>query len=178
MQQFDNQITQLVVNRRNAVGDAYFHFMTTLANKEFMVVTIIGVVLLIGFLFKQWKTALSYGIAIVLGNLVLNPILKELFQRSRPAEALRMVAEASYSFPSGHSFAAGMIYPLITYFFIRSTNLSKHSTLVTSILVLVMVSICFSRIYLGVHYFTDVVAGFSLGLSCYYLSRYVFEKYL
>lgn len=178
VQAFDTSITHFVVDQRNTVADAYFNFVTTLANEEFMTVVIISFVLLIGFHFKEWKTALSYGIAIVLGNLVLNPILKELIQRSRPDEALRMVSETTYSFPSGHSFASGMIYPLITYFFLRSTKLGKHTTLVNSILVLVMVSICFSRIYLGVHYFTDVIAGFSLGLFCYYLTRHVFENTL
>lgn len=177
VQQFDLQITHFVVNQRNTVTDIYFHFVTILANAEFLAIVVIAAILMIGFLFKQWKLALAYGLAVILGNLVLNPVLKEIFQRSRPDEALRMVAEASYSFPSGHSFATGMIYPLFADFLLRSTNLSKHSTLIQFILILVMVSIGLSRIYLGVHYFTDVIAGFSLGFSFYCLTRFVLEKY-
>lgn len=174
--QSDLAVTKFVFNLRSTIGDAYFLAMTSFGNVEFVVVFVVATVLFIALALRKWKTALVYGVTVAIGNLGLNPAVKDLFQRARPDQAIWMVVESSYSFPSGHSFVAGMIYPLFVYLLLRHTKLSRYSTTVYVVLVLLVLSIAFSRIYLGVHYLTDVVAGLSLGYSFHYVSRFALNK--
>ncbi len=85
---------------------------------------------------------------------------KPHYQRARP-DLFKYYDASSFSFPSGHSIIAVAFYGLLFYFLIR--NIKKHlGYSMTGAFVFVNL-IGFSRIYLGVHYFTDVVAGFALG---------------
>lgn len=176
LNRLDLAITELVFKQRSPIGDAYFLSMTHLGDKEFVTMFTVGAVLLIALALRKWKTALLYGITIAIGNLWLNPALKDLFQRVRPDETIWMVVEESFSFPSGHSFVAGTVYPLLVDVLLRNTKLSRYSAIVYAILALLVFSIAFSRIYLGVHFLTDVLGGLSLGFSFQYLTRFVLEK--
>ena len=110
----------------------------------------------------------------VLTNLVtitvLNQVFKFILQRPRP-EGYRLIAESGYSFPSGHSMVSmafyGFLIYLIYYYF---KNKHLKWTLIT-ILGILIVLIGLSRIYLGVHYTSDVCAGFVFSLA--YLILYI-----
>lgn len=111
---------------------------------------------------------------LVLSNLcivtVLNQILKFILHRPRPSE-FQIITETGYSFPSGHSMVSMAFYGLFIYLIYKNvTNKYLKWTLIT-LLSLLILSIGFSRIYVGVHYFTDVVGGFLLGLA--YLIIYI-----
>lgn len=176
--EWDLQFSQFIYNLRLPLMDSLFKAVTTLANPGFVVITTIAMILISGFFLKKWKIALTYAVALVLGNLVVNPFIKNIFDRARPDQSNWLVLADSYSFPSGHSFAASMIYPLLVYILMRYTSLSKYSKIIKPLLVVLVIAIGFSRIYVGVHYLSDVIAGLSLGLSCYYLTRYVIEAYI
>lgn len=176
--QMDLDFSYFIIGKRNNLADTYFHFMTMLANVNFVLISTIAIILWLTFVLRNWKIALTYSIALVIGNLMLNPFVKGIFQRPRPDETLRLVFADSYSFPSGHSFAAAMIYPLLVYILIRYTKLAKYSNYTYILLPILSLSIAFSRIYLGVHFLSDVIAGLSLGLTFYYLCRYFIEKYI
>lgn len=131
---------------------------------------ILGLItILILILIKNMKIGLS-----VLINLcsvtVLNLVLKSILQRPRPNE-YRMINETGYSFPSGHSMISMAFYGFIIYLIyknIKNKYLKWISIILLSILILM---IGFSRIYLGVHYVSDVLAGFLFSIS--YLIVYI-----
>lgn len=90
----------------------------------------------------------------------LNAVLKLLVQRPRPDEAIRLVAETGFSFPSGHSMAAMAFFGLIVWLVWHYESDRRQRLLLCAAFALVIASVGFSRIYLGVHYASDVVGGF------------------
>lgn len=106
----------------------------------------------------------------LVGVTLINQAIKHIIRRPRP-NVLRLVEEDGYSFPSGHSMVSMAFYGIIIYLVYKNvTNKYLKWTLIT-LLSLLILSIGFSRIYVGVHYFTDVVGGFLLGLA--YLIIYI-----
>lgn len=106
----------------------------------------------------------------LVGVTLINQVIKHIVRRPRP-NVLRLVEEDGYSFPSGHSMVSMAFYGIIIYLVYKNvTNKYLKWTLIT-LLSLLILSIGFSRIYVGVHYFTDVVGGFLLGLA--YLIIYI-----
>lgn len=128
-----------------------------------------GVIALISFatiLFVFIKN-LKIGICIYLNLFLvgaLNQSLKYIIQRPRPNE-LRLIYESGYSFPSGHSMASTAFYGFLIYLIYKKVqNKSLKITLII-LLALLIVAIGVSRIYLGVHYTSDVLGGFLLSIS-------------
>jgi undecaprenyl-diphosphatase len=113
---------------------------------------------------KDYVTSIQI-LASVLGSGVLTLALKVIFERSRPDIVFRLVGAEGYSYPSGHALAGAACYAVLaicSYKFSLNTNIRKFfSALFLAIIFL----IGWSRIYLGVHYFSDVVAGISLGVA-------------
>jgi len=111
--------------------------------------------------YKQRLEALGLFICLI-GEAVLNFLFKNLFERSRP-DLFRVVEEAGYSFPSGHAMVSVCFYGMLTYLIVRHIS-SWHWRLVVITLTLALIAaIGVSRVYLGVHYPTDVVAGYFAG---------------
>jgi len=99
------------------------------------------------------------------GNILLNNILTLFFDRERPSIFEWGTHAASSSFPSGHAMSATVVYGTVAYLLAR---LQKHawSRTITLILAVVMiVLICLTRLYLGVHYPSDVLGGIIIGLA-------------
>ncbi len=106
--------------------------------------------------------------------LALNLVLKELVQRPRP-EGYRLIAESGYSFPSGHSMVAMAFYGLLVWMVWRYERDRFVKALCMGGLSLVIVAVGLSRIYLGVHYASDVIAGFCVSIAwlCAYTRIFV-----
>jgi undecaprenyl-diphosphatase len=107
-----------------------------------------------------WTVAASTG-----GAILINSALKRLFQRQRPQQLRRLIRlPRSHSFPSGHSLMAAATFPIIAHHLTerrgRSAQLTAHSLAGISIL-----SVGFSRVYFGVHFPSDVLAGFAAGIG-------------
>lgn len=93
------------------------------------------------------------------GGMLLNELIKLLFQRSRPVFEQPLVTLASYSFPSGHAAAATVLYGLIAcYAMTRTRSIVARAAVLLGALMLVAL-VAFSRLYLGAHYLSDVLAG-------------------
>ena len=99
------------------------------------------------------------------GGLVLNLILKMGFNRPRPAIFIPEVRAVSSSFPSGHAMSAAIVYGTVAYLAARLHKRRWARVLIMFIALVVILLICISRLYLGVHYPSDVVAGVSIGLA-------------
>lgn len=93
---------------------------------------------------------------------MLNYILKLIFSRTRPID-INIITETGYSFPSGHAMISLAIYGFLAYLLWESDY--KYKKIGVSLLVLLIVLIGISRIYLGVHYTSDVIAGFIVSLG-------------
>lgn len=117
--------------------------------------------LLMAFLF--WVPRLRWEPLLVLvatgGSALLNTVLKNLFRRDRP-DINRLAEEASYSFPSGHSMASFALYGILAYLLWRMIRPLGWRIVMLVLCVLVTLVMGLSRIYLGVHYPSDVIGGY------------------
>ena len=178
----------------------FFSLAEDVFNKEIMNGDIVGYKLVSTFLISDFATPIAkfitnFGGAIILivlalmlfifiknkkigvsiiSNLaiitVLNQLLKRIVQRPRPTE-FRIVEESGYSFPSGHSMVSMAFYGYLIYLiykYVKNKYLKWISIILLSILIC---SIGISRIYLGVHYTSDVLGGFFISIS--YLIIYI-----
>lgn len=121
---------------------------------------VVGAFLL--FRFKHiWETVL---LAISLsGALLLNTFLKVLFQRARP-DIVHLVKAGGYSYPSGHAMVAAAFYGVIGYLlWLNLRNRSKPTWYIVVFTFALILAIGISRIYLGVHFASDVIAGYAAG---------------
>lgn len=138
---------------------------------------IISWVLIVAFIFyrKQWKME-SY---LMLGNLALAGILivtfKNIYQRPRP-EILHLVEEKVFSFPSGHSLAVTIMVGTLIVILSQRIKNTVWRKIVQILLSLYIVSVLVSRIYLGVHYPSDVIASLCVGLGVLFMEFPFYDK--
>ena len=138
---------------------------------------IISCVLIVAFIFyrKQWKME-SY---LMLGNLALTGILivtfKNIYQRPRP-EILHLVEEKGFSFPSGHSLAVTIMVGTLIVILSQRIKNTVWRKIVQILLSLYIVSVLVSRIYLGVHYPSDVIASLCVGLGVLFMEFPFYDK--
>lgn len=130
--------------------------------------TVVLMIVAVAALFL-WHTEHKHSarllLAAVAGNILLNGVLKLVFHRARPTVFEWQTTAVSSSFPSGHAMSATVCYGTVAYLVIR---LQKHrwSRLLTgTAAVILILLICATRLYLGVHYPSDVVAGILVGLA-------------
>ena len=104
-------------------------------------------------------------------------MLKNIVQRPRPLE-YRIIDETGYSFPSGHSMVSAAYYGFIIYLIYKMVENKKIKWTLITILSLLVISIGISRIYLGVHYTSDVIAGFLISISFLVIYTSIVSKIL
>lgn len=127
------------------------------------VVSIIAVVVALYYAFRrQWLWLLAWVITLAGGEL-LNVVLKAVFSRPRPVFAEPLAVEIYYSFPSGHAMLSLIAYGMLAYLLALRTPSRIGRILLIFAAVLLVVLIGISRLYLGVHYLSDVVAGYLAG---------------
>jgi membrane-associated phospholipid phosphatase len=146
-------------------------------------VGMIGGVFIIGFIsanlffHKRFKLLLGL-IYSACGAGLFTYFLKLIIARDRPELVSRLVVESGFSFPSGHATTAFVAFPIlaiVVYYSSRIPNFLKHILII--VLSVFPFAVAFSRLYLGVHYFTDVVAGAMVGLSATCVFYYFHSKY-
>ncbi|MBT7102471.1 phosphatase PAP2 family protein [archaeon] len=134
------------------------------------IVLLIAALIIASYLYtkKQNKKATIFASAIII-TAILIKLSKAIFQRARPANAL--VQELTQSFPSGHATMAVIFFGLVAYMFARKKY--KPATVITTLIILI---IAFTRIYLNVHWLTDIIAGLALGTAILILSILALKK--
>lgn len=155
----DFLITDYLTSLRDPAGAKLFSAVTSLASWQVIVglAVLAAVILWIG---KKKKEICYLWLALSAGA-ILNYFIKALIQRARPPNPVYL--ESSFSFPSGHALTAMIFYGLITYFI--SNGLKKRTQKISAIMIglFIISAVGFSRLYLGVHYLSDVLAGYLLG---------------
>ncbi|MBU7587058.1 MAG: phosphatase PAP2 family protein [Nostoc sp. TH1S01] len=110
---------------------------------------------------RRYLQATTFGMAAV-GGISLNYLLKELFVRARPALWDYIINVNHYSFPSGHAMVSMVVYGCIGYSL--SKEFPQWRSQIFTLTVILILAIGFSRLYLGVHWPSDVIAGYAVGL--------------
>jgi undecaprenyl-diphosphatase len=131
--------------------------------------------ILLYFLLKH-RMELALFLWVGLGSQLLNSLMKQWFHRERP-NIHRIIEEVGYSFPSGHSMAAFSLYGVIAFLLWRHLPRQWERILLVILAVLMTVGIGWSRIYLGVHYPSDVIGGYAASGAWLMLSIGWFESY-
>lgn len=164
----DQSIYNFFYNFSSSQATVIFLIITFLASKEFIILMCL-IFILISLIKRKYQTSFLIILNIVI-SLLLNQTFKAIIRRERPFE-LMIVNESGYSFPSGHSMTALIFYGYFIYLTWES-NLKKISKILITILNIILILLVgISRIYLGVHYPTDVIGAYFLGL--FYLILYI-----
>lgn len=152
---FDEKIYQFIISFRTDYLDIFFKTITKLGNTiPILVMTIIFLIIL------NKHQRIQLGLSII-SSVILNQTLKNIIMRERP-NVLRLIKQGGYSFPSGHAMISICFYGLLLYFVIKHLKSKKLKYLLSSILIFIIITIGLSRVYLGVHYPSDILAGYTL----------------
>ena len=127
------------------------------------VIGLIVIATILSIAIKNKKTSLLIWLNLGISAL-LNQILKHIIQRPRPTE-FRIIDESGYSFPSGHSMVSTAFYGFLIYLIYKNVKNKYLKFGLITVLSLLIIMIGISRIYLGVHYTSDVLAGFLISIS-------------
>ena len=139
-----------------------------------LVIIILTIVLFIAI--KNKKIAISVVINLIVIT-ILNNLLKIIFLRPRP-DVNNLILESGYSFPSGHSATGMAFYGYLIYLIYKYVNNKKIKIPLIIFLSLIIVAIGLSRIYLGVHYASDVLGGFLLAIVYLIIFITIANKYI
>ncbi|MHB1154436.1 MAG: phosphatase PAP2 family protein [Eubacteriales bacterium] len=113
---------------------------------------------------KSRKTiALPVSVTVILSS-IINVLLKNIFARERP-DILRLMIETSYSFPSGHAMINSALYSMLILLIFKYIKSRRVKYSLSSLCIILVAAIGYSRIYLGVHYAGDVIGGWLIGFS-------------
>jgi membrane-associated phospholipid phosphatase len=135
--------------------------------------TIIGVSAVFLAFRRRWRLVL-YLLVTGAGALVMDPILKDLVGRLRPVVAHPIAHGGGNSFPSGHSLGSIVCYGAVFLVFLPAAR-GRWRTVFTAVIITLVALIGISRILLGVHYLSDVLGGWTLGITWLGLTAFAFE---
>ena len=155
----DKTIYNIIISTKSKTTTTIFKIITSFASVKFMIIVSIIVLLL-----KKLKHVRYFIILNVINDVILNTVLKFIFKRERPLDIM-LVEESGYSFPSGHTMIATIFYGFIIYLVSKSKYKRKTKIIINSLLTILILLIGISRIYLGVHYATDVIASYLISIS-------------
>ena len=158
---FDNIIYNAIISLKSDSVTTFFKLITKLCNEKFIIIA--TVLIFITLLFKKKKIGFILTLNVLLCS-GLNTVIKHIFLRPRPV-GLKLIKQGGYSFPSGHSMMAVAFFGILIYLVCKSKWKKSIKILLSSLLTVLILLIGISRIYLGVHFASDVLAGFAIALS-------------
>lgn len=160
--EFDDTVSSFVVSFRSESITPFFKFMTEMGDRLAYIIITITLGAYLFFRHKNWKFIAQTVLVLLLSTLT-NILLKSVINRARPSHE-HLVQVNTLSFPSGHSMSAMAFYGFLTYLTIVSKIPLVLKISIALLLSLTILAIGVSRIYLGVHFPSDVAAGFIGGL--------------
>lgn len=162
----------LVTKLRNPSLTTFMKLVTKLSNTIFIATSLLILIIVFYYILKKKKIA--YLLA---GNLIfivlLNQIIKFMIRRDRPI-GFRLIEETGYSFPSGHAMVSMAFYGMLIYIIKHLIKNKPLKIFLITLNVFIILLIGISRVYLGVHYLSDVITGYSISL----IYLLVLTKYL
>lgn len=176
-QQFDFVVFDKISGLVGPKMTSFIRVITFFGNHMFLIPA--NLILVIFFLIRKHRWYSIKVPVVALGGVLLMFVLKELFNRPRPLIPL-LEPVKGLSFPSGHAMMSVSFYGLLIYLVWENVQNRAAKWSLTIFLVLFILLIGFSRIYLRLHYFSDVIAGFSAGIIWLTVSLWTvrrFEKF-
>ncbi|WP_339256112.1 phosphatase PAP2 family protein [Paenibacillus sp. FSL P2-0136] len=174
-QGFDHAVIRFVQSMESPPLTALAKGLSLVGSSK-LAVGISMLTMLILFFALKHRLELALFLWVGLGSQLLNTLLKLWFHRERPT-IHRLIEQTGYSFPSGHSMAAFSLYGVIAYLLWRHMHNRSERLLLILFTVLMTGGIGWSRIYLGVHYPSDVIGGYAASGAWLMLSAACFEAY-
>lgn len=159
---FDETVRAFVHGFAGEWLTGFMNFVTMLGSTLFL--SIVFICVLIIFYRIEWKRAAVLLTATMVGAVILNFVLKVSFARARPVPFFDTPLPASYSFPSGHALFAVCFYAALAWLVAAQMRKRSLKFLIWIFAVLIVLLIGLSRIYLGVHYPSDVIAGYAAAI--------------
>jgi undecaprenyl-diphosphatase len=173
-QNFDNSTVIFFAQGRCAASDAFFLAVTYFGNEEFIIFSSI----LLAGVFYAYRKIPYYILFIgtILGSSAFVFILKALIGRARPDAIAPIYLETSPSFPSGHAALSVIFYGLLAYLLAKNTNIKQTQKNLLAGWIFIFAMIGYSRLHLGVHFLSDVLAGYAAGFFFLSVSIILFEQ--
>ena len=177
---FDSMVISFVQGLETSTLTAIMKFFTFIGSTKGIIVISL---LVLFFLYKVLKhrSELVLFFIVIVGTPILNGIFKNFFHRACP-DLHRLIEIGGYSFPSGHAMSAMAVYGLIAFLLWRHipTRFGRSLLILLSVIMILMIGI--SRVYLGVHYPSDIIdgyfaSGFWLAMSIWFYQRYKEKRY-
>lgn len=169
---FDARIIEFVIDQSTPARDAIMKVVTHGGDTYTITAVVVALVLYMLYKKRYWYAAFT-GTAVATAG-IANIFLKQLFARTRPEPIERFVAETSYSFPSGHAMGSAALAFTIVYLCWRK----PYRRYVVLLAALYVVAIGVSRVYLGAHFPSDVIAGWLAALIWIGIITSLFRKKL
>ena len=169
---FDEKLRFWVYEQRSPLLSAIFIPVTYVGNWQ--TITVLAAILL-----AVPKTRKNIGLPfalISLSSTIVYKIVKGVFERPRPELDVRLIPQGGYSFPSGHSMNCIVCFGILIYLIRRYCPNRSIANILTVLLTLLIIGIGTSRVYVGVHFPTDVLGGWSLGLAFLLGAILILEK--
>jgi len=159
----DEQSSLMLQNLRtqSALMRDIFVFITNLGSTRLLTWLAIGMAIVFFCLRKPWLSC-TWLLMLILGFLSYG-LIKDLYARPRPPLHDPAIVESTFSFPSGHSFESLVAYGFLAYLLLPYLRRRSSRLLLFSGVALLVLAIGFSRIYLGAHYLSDVMGGYTAG---------------
>ncbi|MBC6310793.1 phosphatase PAP2 family protein [Listeria sp. FSL L7-1582] len=174
IQTFDNYWIDIIrVNITTSKTDI-IAFITNFGGVAAIVMMTV-VLLIILLLLKRYTIAIWFGGVVLVGGALLPWIIKQIIARPRPSDML--ISQGGYSFPSGHATGSTAFYGMIAALLIISVSKLWQRILIGLIALAIILTIMYTRVYLGVHYPSDVTAGFLLGSTAVLCGSALFLLY-
>ncbi|QTD39966.1 phosphatase PAP2 family protein [Sporosarcina sp. Te-1] len=172
---FDETVVEFVQGWENDWLTPIMKAFTWIGSTSVVLCLIAAGTVLLYFILKERRLAYLF-LTVMLGTGILNQVLKFIFKRERP-DIHRLIEIGGYSFPSGHTMMSFSLYAILAYIVWRHTKtaVSRFGLLLFSILMALMIAI--SRIYLGVHYPSDVAGGMAASAFWLVVSISVYGYY-
>jgi len=157
----DGCLAQWLAAHRTPAGIGFFDAVSFLGNWQVTVIMLIAAVI---FLWNHRRRSALAMIVAATGSQIVVSLGKAGFDRPRPPAVLAIITPLDASFPSGHSSISVALYALGFYLLFRATRSPRLRGLWLVLAALFPLMIGFSRLYLGVHYLSDVLGGWGVGL--------------
>ncbi|AQY50723.1 acid phosphatase/vanadium-dependent haloperoxidase family protein [Listeria weihenstephanensis FSL R9-0317] len=159
--------TNISISKTNLIEN-----LTMIGSAETAIILTLIVVVILFFL-RKFVVGLWFGGTVLVCAVLLNTVLKDIFARPRP-NFDRLIAETGFSFPSGHATGSTVFYGLSAMFLIFTVKQMWAKIVIGVVALGWIFFIMYSRVYLGVHYPTDVFGGFLFGVASIFISLGVY----
>lgn len=168
---FDEKLISFIIQFENPLLTSILITITNIGS-FYGTVVVWGLFLYVSIARKWHHEAILLTI-ITFTTHIVNLVVKNLFLRPRP-ELHQLIEISGYSFPSGHTMYATSLYGTALILFWKKCNFTWQRTILVSMTLLIIFLIALSRIYLGVHYPSDIIGGFFLSLLLISVTLYLF----